>query len=260
MASARGLAKQRIGTAACLLLCCAWPATAAAGQPASVPHETVRDPARLYLPGKYYERIALEDIRRKDYASALAAYKQAAYWANKVAQYNLGEVYFHGLWDLPIDRARGVAWFGIAAESHKPDYDAALSTAYASLDTEQRKRAGAIWKQLQPDYGDNVTLARATRRFDSDYSSERARSGTTEDDPTAASVDVSQYNPATVAIGGEALLSQLNSIGQYSKGQSQTNFWSARKQEFADFVATQFGQVDIGPIEPLPAKHDKSEP
>src|SRR6185312_15882958 len=86
-----------------------------------------------------------------------------AYWGNKVAQYDLGEVYLHGMGRIRADPARGVAWLGIADEEHEPDYDKALVSAYKSLKPEERKRAEGLWKELQEKYADKLTLARATR-------------------------------------------------------------------------------------------------
>ena len=151
------MAKTRVGSVACLLVCCCWWSAAVAGRFDKYPHETVTDPTRNYLPGKYYERVALEDLRHKDYTGALNAYQRAAYWGNKVAQYNLGEVYLHGLGRIPADPARGVAWLGIADEEHQPDYDKALVAAYKALKPDERKRAQGIWKELQATYADVVT-------------------------------------------------------------------------------------------------------
>lgn len=245
---------------ACLLACCCASGIAATRSMASLPHETVTDPTRNYLPGKYYERVALEALRHKDYASALTAYKNAAYWANKVAQYNLGKMYFYGMGNIPADRARGAAWYGIAAEEHEPDYDQALSRAYASLNPDERARAGRIWKKLQAVYGDKITLKRATRRFNGYYHSELAQSSTTEDDPTAYSIRISGYNPAAVSLNASQLVSQLSEISARDGGTTQTTFWNGLKQEFADFVATQYGRVDIEPIQPVSDRDDKPKP
>ena len=70
--------------------------------------ETAVDPTRDYLPAKYFERMAREDMRRGNYAAAVNDYRQAAYWGNKVAQYDLGEIYLHGIGDIPADAARAV--------------------------------------------------------------------------------------------------------------------------------------------------------
>ena len=248
------MVKTRICCVACLLVCgCWWTAAAAASRFDSSHRETVADPTRNYLPAKYYERVALDAMRRKDYAGAANAYQRAAYWGNKVAQYDLGEIYFHGMGRIPADPARGVAWFGIAAEEHDPDYDKALVSAYKTLKPAERKRAEELWKVLQAEYGDKLTLARATRAFEDDYHSARAESATTEDDPNTYTFSIDGYDPAGDIQNEATLVSQLNELGGQNGVSSEAGFWAARKQEFAKFVTAQFGHVSIGPIEQVPA-------
>ena len=151
------MTKARVGCIACLLACCCGTSLAATGRFGKYPHETVTDPTRTYLPGKYYERVALEDMRHKDYSGALNAYQRAAYWGNKVAQYDLGEIYLHGLGRIRADPARGVAWLGLADEERQPDYDKALVGAYRALKPEGRARRrhldttpGDVCRQAHP--------------------------------------------------------------------------------------------------------------
>lgn len=242
------VAKIRIGSVACLLVCCWWN-VAAAGRFDKYPHETVTDPTRNYLPGKYYERVALEDLRHKDYTGALNAYQRAAYWGNKVAQYDLGEIYLRGMGRIRADPARGVAWLGIADEEHEPDYDKALVSAYKSLKPEERKRAERSWKELQEKYADKLTLARTTRAFEEAYHSGRAGSATTEGDPNAYTFSIDGYDPAGDIQNEAELVSDLNELGMQNGVTSLAGYWPARKKEFAKFVTSQFGHVEIGPIQ-----------
>ncbi|TAN00314.1 MAG: sel1 repeat family protein [Rhodanobacteraceae bacterium] len=244
----------RAGFAACLLGCCWWN-VAAAGRFDKFPHETATDPTRDYLPAKYYERVALEDLRHKDYTGALDAYTRAAYWGNKVAQYDLGEIYLHGLGKIRADPARGVAWLGVADEAHNPDYDRALVGAYKALKPSERKRAEAIWAGLQATYADKLTLARATRSFEDAYHSGRAGSASTEGDPNTYTFSIGGYDPAEDILDTAELISDLNELGLRNGATSLAAYWPARKKEFAQFVVAQFGHVEIGPIEQIsPAK------
>ncbi|MGH8234260.1 MAG: hypothetical protein ACREPU_08705 [Rhodanobacteraceae bacterium] len=252
-----GSAKNRIGVIACLLVCCGWWTVATAGRFDSTHRETATDPTRNYLPAKYYERLALDAMRRKDYRGALNAYQRAAYWGDKVAQYNLGEIYFHGMGDITADPVRGVAWFGIAAEEHEPDYDKALVSAYKTLSPADRKRADALFTELQAVYGDKLTLARATRVFENDYHAERAGSATTEDDPNTYTFSISGYDPGGDIQNEAELVSDLNEISTRNGVSTEAGFWAARKQEFAKFITAQFGHVDIGPIEQVPPAKKK---
>lgn len=247
------MAKTRVGSLACLLVCCCWWNIAAAGRFDRYPHETVTDPTRNYLPGKYYERVALEDLRHNDYTGALNAYQRAAYWGNKVAQYNLGQIYLHGLGRIRADPARGVAWLGIADEEHQPDYDKALVAAYKALKPDERKRAQGIWKELQATYADDLTLARATRTFEEAYHSGRVGSATVEGDPNTYTFSVSGYDPAGNIQDEAELVSDLNELGMENGATSLAGYWPARKKEFAKFVTNQFGHVEIGPIKQVPS-------
>jgi hypothetical protein len=259
MAAKVARARNRLIPIACLIVCCGWWNIAAAGRFDSTHRETVTDPTRSYLPGKYYERVAVDAMRRKDYAAAVSAYQKAAYWANKVAQYNLGEIYLHGMGNIPADPVRGVAWLAIAAEEHAPDYDKALVGAYKTLNQEQRRRADGIWKKLQAVYGDKLSLARAVRAFNRDHYAERLGSATTEDDPNTYTFSIGGYDPAGDIQNEAQLVSNLNAIGVRNGAVSQADVWNARKQEFAKFVTTQFGHVEIGPIEPLEPTKKKPE-
>lgn len=249
------MTKTRAGCIACLLVCCCGSSLAATGRLDKYPHETVTDPTRSYLPGKYYERVALEAMRDKDYTDALNAYQQAAYWGNKVAQYDLGEIYLHGLGRIRADTARGVAWLGIADEEHQPDYDKALVDAYKSLKPEERKRADGIWRELQEKYADKLTLARATQAFEDAYHSGRAGSATTEGDPNTYTFSIDGYDPAGDIQNEAELVSDLNGLSMQNGAVSLAGYWPARKKEFAKFVTSQFGHVEIGAIEQVaPAK------
>jgi hypothetical protein len=249
--------KNRIGVIACLLVCCCGWGVAVAGRFDKYPHETVTDPTRDYLPGKYYERVALEDLRHKDYTGALNAYQRAAYWGNKVAQYNLGEIYLHGLGRIPADPARGVAWLGIADEEHQPDYDKAVVSAYKTLKPEERTRAESIWKKLQATYADKLTLARATRTFEDAYHSGRNGSATVEGDPNTYTFSIDGYDPAGDIQNEAELVSDLDELGMRNGAVSLAGYWPARKKEFAKFVTSQFGHVEIGPIEQVPKTKNK---
>lgn len=249
------MTKVRASCLACLLVCCCGSSLAATGRFDKYPHETVTDPTRTYLPGKYYERVALEAMRHQDYTGALNAYQRAAYWGNKVAQYNLGQIYLHGLGRIRADPARGVAWLGLADEEHQPDYDKALVVAYKTLKPEERTRADAIWTQLQATYADKLTLARATQAFEDAYHSGRAGSATTEGDPNTYTFAIDGYDPSGDIQDEAELISDLNSLSMQNGAVSLAGYWPARKKEFAKFVTTQFGHVEIGPLQQVaPAK------
>jgi len=127
----------------------------------------VNDPSSRFFPGHYFEQKAQYYLRKQDYREALRLFELSSYWADKVAQYNVGIMYYSGI-GVPAEKARGVAWLGIAAEAHDTLADQALQVAYAELSPEERVQAQAIFEQLDAKYGDEVTLPRALVRYRQD--------------------------------------------------------------------------------------------
>lgn len=146
------------------------------GGGADAPAATVpgQDGDRIYciagleriLPGDYYGCRALHHLQRQHVRRALAMLREAAYWANKEAQHQLGLAYING--DLPgvaTDTALGVAWLALARERHQPDYERDYALAIARATPAQQRRAAAIYLDLRKRYGDAVAGKRATNRF-----------------------------------------------------------------------------------------------
>jgi len=127
----------------------------------------VWDAPSRYFPGKYFEQKAQFYLKKQDYAAALRLFELSGYWADKVAQYNAGIMYFNGI-GVPTDKVLGTAWLGIAAEAHDSLADQALQAAYAELTPEQREQADAAFRQLDEKYGDDVALERALKRYQQD--------------------------------------------------------------------------------------------
>ena len=123
------------------------------------------DPPGNFFPGKYFQYKAQFYLKKKDYSEALRLFELAGFWANKIAQYNAGLMHYNGI-GVPVDRVRGVAWLGIAAEAQDDLAVRALQVAYASLGADEKREAGALFKQLDEKYGDAVSLPRALSRFE----------------------------------------------------------------------------------------------
>ena len=221
---------------------------------ASDPAITIR-----YLPGKFYEQRAQDAVQRKDFGHALAMYEKAAYWGNKIAQYDVGMLYLHGADGVPADAVRGTAWLGIAAQTHVAYVDRALAAAYAGLDAGQRAAAGALWKQLRADYDDKVTLDRASKRFNAQLAADKGGlNGPPEytdivyDSFGGGGGDQSShpiFDAATGALKGGRDQGVAHSV-------NAAKFFAAVKDEFSDFVHTQFGAVSVGEPESI-AGHDR---
>ncbi|MDR3386694.1 MAG: hypothetical protein P4L92_06530 [Rudaea sp.] len=185
----------------------------------------VDDPSGRFVPGKYFEYKAQFYLKNRDYRAALEMFELAGYWANKIAQYNVGIMYFNGIGSLPVDKIRGVAWLGIAAEQHGELADAALHAAYAELTPEQRTEADGVFRQLDAKYGDAVTLPRALNR----YEEERRN-----------------ITGSHAGFVGNMIIQQPD--GSFVSG---NRFYADQKKEFDDYISTSFGHVNVGALKPL---------
>lgn len=127
-----------------------------------MPHSTASaEPESRFNRGNYFLRKGEQAFRRGHYASAEHRWEISAYMGHKVAQYNLGLMYFKGVGVKP-DRARGVAFLAVAAERGDAPLEQALAWAYGQLQPEEIARANAIWRnELKPRYADDVAMPRA---------------------------------------------------------------------------------------------------
>jgi len=148
------------------LVCVALSGTASAIGQGGMDRASFRtnDPPGRIFPGKYFEYKARSYLKRGDYRAALEMFELAGFWANKIAQYNAGLMYYAGI-GVPMDRVRGVAWLGIAAETHDDLADRTLNVAYANLDEKEKQAANVLWQQLDQKYGDAVSIKRALKNY-----------------------------------------------------------------------------------------------
>lgn len=155
-------------------ICLAWPAQQAAADDPRASNPLGTDDSPIYcregleriLPGDYYGCRGLYQIKRAHYGRAIEMFEEAAYWANKEAQHQLGLAYING--DLPgvaADPARGLAWLALARERHQAQYEHDYALAIAHTTPAQQRAASAIYLQLRARYGDAVAGKRATDRF-----------------------------------------------------------------------------------------------
>lgn len=117
-----------------------------------------------FLPGVYYYCVGARDLARHRDASGVEMLKLAAAWGSKPAQFTLGVGYFNG--DIAAtDRARGLAWLGLASERRDSSYQAVLRSAWKQATPAEQARANALWKAMLPTYGDARAARRAERRY-----------------------------------------------------------------------------------------------
>jgi uncharacterized protein len=100
------------------------------------------------------------------YASAKSKFKQAAYWADKLAQFNLGVMNYHGH-GVRQNQARAWAWFELAAERGYPEMVEMARLVHEDLSETQRARGQRILEQeLRPEYGDDARVEHVARHME----------------------------------------------------------------------------------------------
>lgn len=119
------------------------------------------------LPGDYYACRAKYHLDRNHPGSAVSMLKEAAYWANKQAQYTLGLMYFNGdVEGVEANRPLGLAWLGLAAERKFPDFTRTYTEAVLHSTPEEQRQAGKLFLKLREKYGDAVAGPRAQHQFE----------------------------------------------------------------------------------------------
>lgn len=100
--------------------------------------------------------------------SAYQKFRRAAYWADKMAQHNLGVMTYRGE-GVDRDPARAWAWFELAAERGYPEFVGIANAVWDELAPVQRRKAQRVLDdELAPRYGDEVAIPRTTQRMESE--------------------------------------------------------------------------------------------
>lgn len=101
-----------------------------------------------------------------NYMRAFGHYLNAAWWADKFAQYNIGVMYLRGE-GVEFDPVRAWAWLELAAERGYPDMVLVADDLYRLLDEEQQREGRRILEdELLPDYGDATRVEATARRME----------------------------------------------------------------------------------------------
>ena len=117
-----------------------------------------------YLPGDYYYCLAEQSYGYKRYEKAQRYFRIAASWASKPAQYILGVMALNGD-QQPQNGPLALAWFTLAAERHREDFETTYRQVSAAATPEERKAADALLKTMRPVYADEIAAVRAERRY-----------------------------------------------------------------------------------------------
>jgi len=116
-------------------------------------------------PSQQHINPALRAYRNGFYGAAVRRFEKAAFWADKVAQYNVGVMHYRGE-GVRRSPARAWAWLALAAER---DYDLmaeAAASVWQLLEPGERAQAVDILvDELVPRYGDDVAVDRTARHM-----------------------------------------------------------------------------------------------
>ncbi|MEX2497637.1 MAG: hypothetical protein WD397_02025 [Wenzhouxiangellaceae bacterium] len=113
-----------------------------------------------HAPGTEFLERGNRFYRQGDYDAAIGNFQLAAYWADKLAQFNLGLMYVNGQ-GVDRDPLRGWAWIKLSAERGYPTNVAVADDIWAQLTDEHREVARTILEEeLEPEYGDEVAVSR----------------------------------------------------------------------------------------------------
>ena len=160
-------------TSSLMMLLIAWmPATHASptttehpDAPASKVYGCAEGYERL-LPGEFYACRARYHLQREHYSQMMGTLKEAAFWANKRAQYELGLVYLSGeIPGIPANRPLAIAWLALAAERKDPTYMQMYTAACLHSTPAEIHAGGALYDKMRRQYGDEVAGGRAVHRF-----------------------------------------------------------------------------------------------
>lgn len=119
-----------------------------------------------HVPSAWEMRQGRQDYEAGNYMGAFWHYTNAAVWADKFAQYNIGVMYLRGE-GVEFDPVRGWAWLELAAERGYPEMVLAANDLYRMLDeAQQREGRRILEEELLPDYGDAVRIKPTARRME----------------------------------------------------------------------------------------------
>ncbi|TCT26026.1 hypothetical protein EDC34_101353 [Thermomonas haemolytica] len=227
-----------------LMLLLALPAALSIPARAALPTDPTNDDmlaAAGFLDGHpdlRHRNLGLQAWERQDYATALAQFKQAAWYGDKPSQAVIGEMYWDGT-GVPQDRVLGLIWMDLAAERRYDFFSKKRDYYWSQLGEDERRQALARGRAVQAEYEDAATaprLAQALRRERNRMTGSRVGSQT-----SAMQVYVPGYGTID---GTQFYAPQFWDPAQYRQWQDQ--YWLHLRP----------GQVHIGDVEKVPPPPD----
>lgn len=200
-----------------------------------------------FLPGVYYHCVGVRDVALGKYDRARSMLEIAASWGSKPAEFLLGVGYYKG--DLqPRDRARGLAWLGLASERKDPTYLAVFASAWKQATPQEQASAQQLWRSMLPTYGDQRAARRAALRFRHEHDALLARRQTNGQQTCIAGLTVGKIEPLPVYWSFEGLASACGG------GEVSAVFVAKRLEVYAGQLFDGWeGHVIVGDLQAVPA-------
>lgn len=120
------------------------------------------EPSMEHVPGALAYVQGMRDFNEGRYFSARHRFLIAAMHGDKVAQFNLGVIYYQGH-GIERDPPRGWAWFDLAAERGYPQMVETAADVWDELDEAQRQLATRYREQLAEEFADEIVVPRTAR-------------------------------------------------------------------------------------------------
>jgi hypothetical protein len=99
------------------------------------------------------------------HGAAIMHWRNAARWADKFAQYNLGIMYLRGE-GVEFDPLRAWAWLELSAERGYPEFERQADELWSMMSEAERRKARAIHeRELLPEYGDAARMEAVARKM-----------------------------------------------------------------------------------------------
>jgi len=193
-----------------------------------------------FLPGDYYYCLGAQSYGKGYYGQAQKFFTIAASWASKPAQYVLGVMAQNGD-QQPANLPLALAWFTLAAERHRPDFEAAHHAAMQHASAAERRAADALLQSMRPTYADASAAVRAEERY---------RSGVAALSRAGANAGVSCISGAR-PIGSDPAGSN-STVACVQIPQLVQTIDQASSRVFDGWQ----GHVTVGELQPLDAKGD----
>ncbi len=119
-----------------------------------------------HTPGNSYLADGTRAYRAGQFASAKSKFTAAARWADKLAQFNIGVMNYHGE-GVRQDHARAWAWLSLSAERGYPEMVTMADLVYQELTDAQKARGRRLLEdELRPEFGDEVAVERTAIRME----------------------------------------------------------------------------------------------